>query len=90
MAVLGRKRTLFHRIFFDCIHSFKVLYLRTSVKGGAHMRYVVASICEVRMSPALNGSSEIQRFERTDAIKICNGIIVFYPGLSHTYVSQHY
>ena len=38
------------------------------------------------MSPALTGSSEIQRFEHTDAIKIRDGImIVFYPGLPHVY-----
>ena len=32
--------------YFDRIRVFKAPYLRTSVKGGAHMRYVVASICE--------------------------------------------
>ena len=38
----------------------------------------------VRLSPALNGSSEIRRFERSDAIKIRNGIIFdFYMGLPH-------
>ena len=31
-------------------------------------------------------SSAIRRFERSDAIKICNGIIFdFYTGLSHVY-----
>ena len=36
------------------------------------------------MSPALNGSSALQRFERSDAIKIRNRIMFdFYPGLSH-------
>ena len=36
------------------------------------------------MSPALNGSSEIQRFECADATKIRNAIMfVFYPGLPH-------
>ena len=34
--------------------------------------------------PALNGSSEISRFQRGDAIEIRNGItFVFYPGLPH-------
>ena len=36
------------------------------------------------MSPALNGSSAIQRFERSNAIEICNGITFdFYTGLPH-------
>ena len=36
------------------------------------------------MSPALNRSSEIQCFENSDAIEICNGIIFdFHPGLPH-------
>ena len=34
------------------------------------------------MSPALNGSSALQRFERSNAIEIRNGIMFdFYPGL---------
>ena len=37
-----------------------------------------------RMSPALNGSSEIQRSERAGAIEIRDGIMfVFYSGLPH-------
>ena len=37
-----------------------------------------------RMSPALNGSSALQRFERSNAIEIRNGIMFdFYPGLPH-------
>ena len=36
------------------------------------------------MSPALNGSSGIQRFEHAYAIEIRDGIMfVFYPGLPH-------
>ena len=36
----------------------------------------------VRMSPALNGSSALQRFECGNAIEIRNGIMFdFYPGL---------
>ena len=39
------------------------------------------------MSPALNGSSAIQCFERGDAIEICDGITFdFYTGLSHIYI----
>ena len=41
------------------------------------------------MSPALNGSSEIQHFERADVIEIHDGImLVFYPGLPHMYKWQ--
>ena len=41
-----------------------------------------------RMSPALNGSSTLQRFERGNTVKIRNGIMFdFYPGLPHIYVS---
>ena len=32
------------------------------------------------MSPALNGSTELQRFERSNAVEIRNGIMLdFYP-----------
>ena len=38
------------------------------------------------MSPALNGSSALQRFERSNAIEIRNGIMFdFYPGLPQMY-----
>ena len=36
------------------------------------------------LSPALNGSSALQRFERSDAIEIRDGITFdFYTGLPH-------
>ena len=36
------------------------------------------------MSPALNGSSALQCFERSNVVKIRNGIMFdFYPGLPH-------
>ena len=36
------------------------------------------------MSPALNGSSTLERFERSNASEIRNGIMFdFYPGLPH-------
>ena len=36
------------------------------------------------MSPALNGSTVLQRFERGNAVKIRNGIMFdFYSGLTH-------
>ena len=39
------------------------------------------------MSPALNGSSEIQHFECVDAIEIHDGVMfIFYLGLPHIYV----
>ena len=39
------------------------------------------------MSPALNGSSAIQRFEGNDAIEIHDGITFdFYTGLPHMYL----
>ena len=38
------------------------------------------------MSPALNGSSALERFERSNAIELRNGIMFdFYPGLPHVY-----
>ena len=41
------------------------------------------------MSPALNGSSAIRRFERSDAIAICDGITFdFYMGLPHVCVGK--
>ena len=39
------------------------------------------------MSPALNGSSAIRRFEGSDVIEIRDGITFdFYTGLPHVYV----
>ena len=44
-----------------------------------------------RLSPALNGSSEIRCFERSDVIEIHNGIIFdFYVGLPHVHVYTVY
>ena len=42
------------------------------------------------MNPTLNGSSEIQHFERSDTFKIRNKVIfVFYPGLPHILLVLH-
>ena len=42
------------------------------------------------MSPTLNGSLEIQRFERIDVIEIRNGIMFdFYTELPHIHVHVH-
>ena len=75
-------------VYFDRITTFKAPYLRTSVKGrGSNARHNCVDSCRIhtaRLSPALNGSSEIRRFERSDAIEIRNGIIFnFYTGLPH-------
>ena len=41
------------------------------------------------MSPALSGSSVLQRVELNDALEIRNGIIFdFYSGLPHIYMWQ--
>ena len=38
------------------------------------------------MIPIINGSSVLQRFERSNAVEICNGMMFdFYPGLLHVY-----
>ena len=43
-------------------------------------------IYTARMSPAFNGSYALERFERSKAIEIRNGIMFdFYPGLPHIY-----
>ena len=69
--------------YFDHTRTFTTLYLRTSVKGGAHTCCVEASHIDI-LSPALNGSSEIRRFEHAYAIEIRDGItFVFYSGLPH-------
>ena len=40
------------------------------------------------MSPALNGSSMLERFEHSNVIEIRNGIMFdFYPGLPHMHVA---
>ena len=55
------------------------------------LRRLVSYSCiyEACMSPALNGSSAIRRFERSDAIEIHDGITFdFYTGLPHMYYFQ--
>ena len=64
----GRESRVDYSIqYFYRVTAFKVLYLRTSVKGGAQTRCVNAATIDIcnyalRMSPALNRSSEIQHF----------------------------
>ena len=41
------------------------------------------------MSPARNGSTALQRFERGNALEIRNGIMFdFYPGLPHMHFAK--
>ena len=72
--------------YFNRITAFKAPYLRTSIRGGAQTRRVDSCrIYTACLKPALNGRSEIRRFERSDAIAIRNGITSdFYAGLPHT------
>ena len=49
------------------------------------------SVYIVPMSSALNRSTALQRFERRNAVKICNGIMFdFYLGLPHIIFHTHY
>ena len=42
------------------------------------------------MSATLNGSSTLERFERSNMIEICDGIMFdFYPGLPHIYEPKY-
>ena len=48
------------------------------------------NIYKAHMSPNLTGSSAIQRFEGSDAIKICDGITFdFYMGLPELRICTH-
>ena len=68
--------------YFNHTAAFEALERRTSVKGGAHTHYVnTYHVYTARMSPALNRSSALERFECSSAIKIRNGkMFDFYPG----------
>ena len=51
------------------------------------LRVKISCISTARLSPALNGSSEIRSLECSDAIEIHNGIIFdFYTGLPHNII----
>ena len=72
---------------FDRIAAFKALWRKTSAKDGAHMcsEDAYASL-RSRMSPTLNGSSVLQRFERGNVVEMCNGTMFdFYLRLPHVY-----
>ena len=50
------------------------------------MHFIDSFICKACLSPALDGSSAIWRFEHSDAIEIRNGTTFdFYTGLPHIY-----
>ena len=62
--------------------SYSVAYFDRNVAFEAPYRW--ASVNEVHISPALNRSSAIRRFEGNDAIEIRDGITFdFYTGLPH-------
>ena len=87
MAVPCRNRRLFRRVFRShrCVQSVVSLNFREG-RGSYALRKLIRYSCiyEACMSPALNGSSAIRRFERSDAIEIHDGITFdFYMGLPH-------
>ena len=98
MAVPGRK-SHFSVAYFNPIalpHSnFEALYSRTSIKGEAYI-YALDKLMNTyhvytaRMSPVLNRSFVLERFERGSTIKICNGIMFFISTQDcYMYVHMH-
>ena len=80
VAVLGRNEEHYPIAYFDRTTTFEVFKHKTSVKDGAHTCCVnVVSIHEftqcINISLALNGSSALEHFERSNVIEICNGIM---------------
>ena len=87
VAVPCRNQRLFCRLFQShlCLRSAVLLNFLEG-RGSYALRRFIRYSCnyEVCMSPTLNGSSAIQRFEHSDAIEIRGGItFVFYTGLPH-------
>ena len=64
------------------------------LRAGSYTLSKLINTCHIytaHMSPVLNGSFALQRFERSNAIKICNGIMFdFYPGLPHVSLIYRY
>ena len=84
MGVPGRNRTLFHCIFRPhyCVQSTIAQYFHWG--QGSYMLCRYSCIFVARMSPALNGSFALQRFECGNTVELRNGIMFdFYPGLPH-------
>ena len=73
-------RTLFSVAYFNHITMFEAFLSRTSVESEAHI-YTLGKLMNTyhiytaRMSPVLNRSFVLERFERGSAIKIRNGIM---------------
>ena len=65
--------------YFNCITAFEAFLRRTSVKGGAHYICKLMNtylIHTAHVSPTLNRSSVLEHFECSNAIEICNGIMI--------------
>ena len=92
VAVPCRNRRLFRRVFRShrCVQSAVSLNFREGRRSYALRRlFRYSCIYEARMSPTLNGSSAIRRFEHSDTIEIRDGITFdFYMGLPHVYVAM--
>ena len=74
-------------VYFERITALKALYCSAFIKGGTHACYVDFDAALQHMSPALNGSTALQRCEHDNAVEICNRIMFdFYPGLPHMQV----
>ena len=54
--------------YFNRVTAFKLLYLSYVMCSYNDSCYIYIA----HLRPAVNGSSEIQRFERSDMIKICD------------------
>ena len=74
VAVLGRNRTL-SRCIFPQRYRIRsaVLPLRVGLIRAAKLHQCLISLV-ARMSPTLNGSTALQRYECSNAVKIRNGI----------------
>ena len=87
VAVPGRNRTLFCCVFRAHYHIRSALMQYFRYRRGSYVLGKLINawrVYTVRMGPAPNESSALQRFERGNALEIRNGIMFdFYPGLPH-------
>ena len=87
MAVPGRNRTIFCRVFRShyCVQTAVAQYF--SYGWGSYVLCKLMNTWHVytaHMSPTLNASSALLCFEHSNAIEIHNAIMFdFYPGLPH-------
>ena len=94
VAVPGRRRTLFHCVFQLRYH------VQSTVAQNFQFRAGLIRLCRLirysyiftaHMSPTINESFVLQRFERGNAVKLHNGIMFhFYPELPHMVSFMHY